>query len=73
MGPIRAQSAYGSSFEYIVRIRAGDRGAVVEDVRRRERRHVADRSELGPLIMRWIERPLPAGSTAGTHLEEDRK
>ena len=54
---------------YIVRIRSGARGAVVEDVRRRERRHVADPSELGPLIMRWIERPLPASP----HLKEDKK
>jgi hypothetical protein len=41
---------------YIVRVRPGGGGAVLEDVRRRERRHVADSSELGPLIARWIER-----------------
>jgi hypothetical protein len=58
---------------YIVRIRAAGRGAVVEDVRRRERRHVADPAELGPLIMRWIERPLPAATKAGTDLKEDSK
>jgi len=58
---------------YIVRIRAAGSGAVVEDVRRRERRHVADPSELGPLIMRWIERPLPAATTAGADLKEDRR
>ena len=46
---------------------------MVEDVRRRERRHVADPSELGPLIMSWIERPLPAATTAGTDLKEDSK
>jgi len=59
---------------YIVRVRADGRGAVVEDVRRRERRHVSDTSELGPLIMRWIARPLPArgvATTAANDLEED--
>ena len=54
---------------YIVRVRDGASGAVVEDVRRRERRHVADPSEVGPLIVRWIERTLPAA----TNLKEDRK
>jgi hypothetical protein len=49
----------GSEQVYIVRVRADGRSAIVEDVRRRERKHVADTSELGPLILRWIERPLP--------------
>jgi hypothetical protein len=49
---------------YIVRVRAAGTGVVVEDVRRRERRHIADPSGLGPLLARWIERPPPAPSAA---------
>jgi hypothetical protein len=57
---------------YIVRVRAAGRGVVVEDVRRRERRHVADPSGLGPLLMRWIERP-PATPGAATRAVPDLK
>jgi hypothetical protein len=59
---------------YIVRVRPASGEAVVEDVRRRERRHVADPSELGPLIARWIERARgthSASGTARTEPEED--
>ena len=52
---------------YIVRVRAAGRGVVVEDVRRRERRHISDPSGLGPLLERWIERPpAAADSITGT-------
>jgi hypothetical protein len=61
---------------YIVRVRAAGRGVVVEDVRRRERRHIADPSGLGPLLVRWIERP-PSGPSsvtwALTDLQEDSR
>jgi hypothetical protein len=55
---------------YIVRVRAAGRGVVVEDVRRRERRHIADPSRLGPLLMQWIERP-PCAQSAGTRAVTD--
>jgi hypothetical protein len=59
---------------YIVRVRAAGTGVVVEDVRRRERRHIADPSALGPLLARWIARtpPEPSAVTkALTDLKED--
>ena len=41
---------------YIVRVRSDEGDAVVEDVRSRERSHVGELSELGPLITRLLER-----------------
>jgi hypothetical protein len=41
---------------YIVRVRADEGDAVVEDVRSRERHHVHDLAELGELIARLVER-----------------
>jgi hypothetical protein len=41
---------------YIVRVRRHDGDAVVEDVRSRERSHVRELSDLGPLITRLLER-----------------
>jgi hypothetical protein len=68
--------AVASSEEiYIVRVRPATGDSVVEDVRRRDRRHIADPSELGPLIARWIERARATHSTAArtarTDPEED--
>jgi hypothetical protein len=57
---------------YIVRVRADGRGVVVEDVRRRERRHIADPSGLAPLLVRWIERP-PAEQSAAMRAAPDLK
>lgn len=54
---------------YIVRVRPASGEAVVEDVRRRERRHVADPSELGLLIARWIERARATHRAAAAHTD----
>jgi hypothetical protein len=58
---------------YIVRVRARGTGVVVEDVRRGERKHIADPSGLGPLLMRWIERPPGAATRAVPDLKEDTR
>jgi hypothetical protein len=41
---------------YIIRVRSDEGDAVVEDVRWSRRAHVADLSELGPLIIGWRRR-----------------
>lgn len=58
---------------YIVRVRPASGGSLVEDVRRRELRHVADPSEVGPLITRWIERARTTHGAAADTTRTDPK